>query len=1162
MISRTESIFGPPNLQATGWHSVRSIVVIAIIIAATLLGSSSGSARSQRELLDDARKLNAEIESLYSGGRYADAIPLAKRSLAITEEALGPVHSDVAESLNNLGLLLAKQGSLADAEPFYRRSLTVRETLPLSNGNSIEIATTLNNLANLYVQQGRHADAAPLSTRSIELLEQALGPNDQRLASPLNNLSFNFRKQGRYANARTLLERALQINEKELGRGHPEIAKILSNIANIYEDEGRYSEAEPLLNRALTILEAALSPDHPDLSIALNNLAGVYNRQGRYLEAELLYNRALLIAEKSSGPDNLSTAVSLNNLAMLYANQARFLEAASLAERALMIFQEKLPPDHPDVATSLSNLGTIYENLGRYGDLESLYKRSLTMTEKTFGPNNPTVAVSLHNLAGLYLSQGRAADAEQLFMRELTIYDTTFGPDHLDAARSLNALAIISENREQPEQAEVLYKRALAIREKMLGPDHPLVALLLDNLSVLYGRQRRYTEAEQLSRRSLAISENSFGPNHPDVAAALSNLASLYDRMGRYAEAAPLFGRSLDIRVKSHGWYHPDVASTLNYLALLYDKLGHDDEAESLYEKALAIRERVLGPNHADVAQSLNNLAGICDKRGRPAEAYAYIQRTFENKSSRKYPSFSVILNASRSNLITTERSFADSFNVLQFSSSSAAAEAVQRLAQRYSAGTDELAHLVRQDQDLITEANSIDRQLVSAASKDPSQRNQVDEDRIRRRSSEIQSARSNIADVLTRHFPDYVALSNPPPLNLREVQELLTDDEAIVAIDIGRKSYAWVITKTDASWTDIPADSNELNGTIARLRQSLNFTVDMPFDTGLAYAIYQQTFGRIEDRLAGKRRISLITNGALTSIPPQLLVRRDPTGKPLTEVDWLVRAVAITVIPSVYSLKTMRAQRQNSAAPMPMVAFADPIFSRTARVKTAQRSMTSYYSGTQLDIRALAETLDQLPSTKDEVTRVAIALHASTSDIHTGLEATETAVKQAPLDQYRVVYFATHALVAGDLKDFAQSKAEPALVLTIPASPTDDDDGLLDASEVSELKLNADWVVLSACNTAAGDSVGAEALSGLARAFFYAGARSLVVSHWDVLDNETALLMTDLFKRSSQNVSLSHGQALQQAQLNILKRARNDSDAHPRVWAPFVVVGEPAITN
>jgi CHAT domain-containing protein len=341
-----------------------------------------------------------------------------------------------------------------------------------------------------------------------------------------------------------------------------------------------------------------------------------------------------------------------------------------------------------------------------------------------------------------------------------------------------------------------------------------------------------------------------------------------------------------------------------------------------------------------------------------------------------------------------------------------------------------------------------------------------------------------------------------------------------------------------------------------------LTFKIDKPFDTALAYQIYQQTLGPVAMHFKDKKRISVITNGELTAIPLQLLATSDPKDKALKDVDWLLKSHAITVIPSVYSLKTMRAQKPQSTAPKSMIAYADPVFSKSARKvaqKLALRSMPNFYLGTQIDIPALAETLDQLPSTKDEVVKIARTLNAPVSDIHTGLEATETAVKKAPLDQYRIIYFATHALVTGDLKAFAQAKAEPALALTIPEQPTDQDDGLLQASEVSELKRNADWVVLSACNTAASDGVGAEALSGLARAFFYAGARSLVVSHWDVADEETAELMSDLFRISSQNNLLSHGEALRQAQLNMLNLAKDDESAHPRIWAPFVVVGEPA---
>jgi CHAT domain-containing protein len=151
------------------------------------------------------------------------------------------------------------------------------------------------------------------------------------------------------------------------------------------------------------------------------------------------------------------------------------------------------------------------------------------------------------------------------------------------------------------------------------------------------------------------------------------------------------------------------------------------------------------------------------------------------------------------------------------------------------------------------------------------------------------------------------------------------------------------------------------------------------------------------------------------------------------------------------------------------------------------------------------------------------------------------------------------HGLVAGDLQEFIKAKAEPALVFTIPDKPSDLDDGLLQASEVAQLKLNADWVVLSACNTASSEGVGAEPLSGLARAFLYAGGKSLVVSYWDVSDDATAKLMSNLFEISRDKPELSHGETMRRATLSLLDSATSDKWAHPRVWAPFVVVGEPA---
>jgi len=248
------------------------------------------------------------------------------------------------------------------------------------------------------------------------------------------------------------------------------------------------------------------------------------------------------------------------------------------------------------------------------------------------------------------------------------------------------------------------------------------------------------------------------------------------------------------------------------------------------------------------------------------------------------------------------------------------------------------------------------------------------------------------------------------------------------------------------------------------------------------------------------------------------------------------------------------------------MIGFGDPVF-RPQQAPGGQRgtkvaagnvaaktpAYTDYWQGAGVDRARLADALPPLPDTADELKAIAAKLDAPASDILLGRAATETAVKRARLADYHIVYFATHGLVAGDIKGVA----EPSLALTIPAQPTTDDDGLLTASEVALLKLNADWVVLSACNTIAGDKPGAEALSGLARAFFYAGAQALLVSHWAVDSDAATRLTTSTFDFMKADPKLGRAEALRRAMLAYMNDTSNPRNAYPAFWAPFVVVGE-----
>jgi CHAT domain-containing protein len=285
-----------------------------------------------------------------------------------------------------------------------------------------------------------------------------------------------------------------------------------------------------------------------------------------------------------------------------------------------------------------------------------------------------------------------------------------------------------------------------------------------------------------------------------------------------------------------------------------------------------------------------------------------------------------------------------------------------------------------------------------------------------------------------------------------------------------------------------------------------------------------------------------------------------DPTGKDLKSIDWLIRRHAIAILPSVSSLKVLRGQRTHVAALKPLIGFGDPVFKKGGNEigthVALNRGYASVYRGLRADLDVLANALPPLPETADELRAVAKSLGAPAEELRLGAAATETAVKQAKLDQYRIIYFATHALVSGETAQVAKGMAEPALALSLPAVATDLDDGLLTSSEVAQLKLNADWVVLSACNTAAAEKPGAEALSGLARAFFYAGARALLVSHWPVESDPAVKLMTTTFDAIAKNPKLTTAEALRQGMVTVMEDRANPDWANPSAWAPFVLVG------
>jgi CHAT domain-containing protein len=418
--------------------------------------------------------------------------------------------------------------------------------------------------------------------------------------------------------------------------------------------------------------------------------------------------------------------------------------------------------------------------------------------------------------------------------------------------------------------------------------------------------------------------------------------------------------------------------------------------------------------------------------------------------------------------------------------------------------------------------------------------------------------------------------------MTTKEIQAMLSEDEVIALFSVAdTASYVFVLTKSGFQWGAISSGAAALAEKVAAFRRGLSIAEFVEnsegagrsrlFDLGLANEFYLSLLGPAESLLRDKRWLVIVPTGPLTALPFALLVTDGRTAAIPPTIDgyrdaaWLLKRHAINVLPSVASLKALRLPARVERGGKPMIGFGDPLFDSDRDGNDAHRdleiaarnlatgSYTDFWRGAGIDRVKLARALPPLPDTADELNAIARSLGVAAGAIHLGRDASETTLKRAALADYRIVYFATHGLVAGDVKGLA----EPSLALSIPKQPTELDDGLLTSSEVSQLRLNADWVVLSACNTIAGDKPGAEALSGLARSFFYAGARALLVSHWAVESNAATRITTATFDVLSRDPKLGRAEALRRAMLAYLNDRSSPRNAYPAFWAPFALIGE-----
>jgi CHAT domain-containing protein len=763
-------------------------------------------------------------------------------------------------------------------------------------------------------------------------------------------------------------------------------------------------------------------------------------------------------------------------------------------------------------------------------------------------------------------------------------------------------------------EAEVDVRSALQSRLKALGKYNPATTPFITGLANILVEEGRYEEAEKLARTALDVNRTlNIGDDAQSNAQILSQLGAILTFQRKLAEAASVY-TELDKAIAKWEPLRREVlelnGSRINAMFASGQTQAGLAAAQSLLKREIA---RV-GEKHFDAASARGILAVGLMRAGKDADAI----REFK-------AALPVLLAASRENaddddatvvagrsqrlqgiveayiklLANTQSASgdfaADTFSLADSIRGHSVQQALTASGARASIKDPALAELVRNEQDLGKQVNAQLGLLNNILALPSAQRDEKGVKGVNASIEKLRSDRDKARAEINKRFPSYADLVDPKPPSVAQIKATLADGEAMLSFYFGRDaSFVWAVPKEGAvAFAEIKATSGEIESKVRKLREALEPQAAMisdipPFDLKLGYELYSTLLKPVEASWKQSKSLIVATNGALGLLPISLLptapaqidANDDPLFSSYRAVPWLARKYAVTMVPSSSALRTLRQLPPGKPGRGELIAFGDPLFSAeqaaeaakaetlikvadagavTTRGMPLKRRSSPKLEG--VDSAELA-MLPRLPDTADELKSIALALQADPSKVlKLGKDANEDAVKTMDLSGFKVLAFATHGLVPGELNGLTQ----PALALSAPAVAGVGGDGLLTMEEILSLKLDADWVVLSACNTGAGAGAGAEAASGLGRAFFYAGTRALLVTNWSVHSQSARELVTNLFKRQADDPKLTRGEALRQAMMALADgpgylRVDGKTEftyAHPLFWAPYTIIGD-----
>lgn len=926
---------------------------------------------------------------------------------------------------------------------------------------------------------------------------------------------------------------------------------------------GRYVEAEVIFRQALDIHENGKLQSPLSLASALHNVGATVAQQGRLIEAEQIARRALALRIENDAVDNAIVS-SWSLLASILSDLNQYAEARHFQTLVVDQTLNGADVDQTYLIKSVATLAYVTAQDGAIGEGIAILNQLVPMLAEMTGPDQARVLNALGRLSSM---NGQPKEAEIYYRQSLEVsLQLPEGPNWSvkDKATVLGNLASVLRERGRVYEAQGLFEQALGMLEQVGITQSDTYATVLDGLGETHRETGNLNASYSAQRQSLDIRRAIFPETHPKLGASFSNLGLTLLQSGDFENAAVALEKAANIQRVSGDELR--LARAQMNLSGAYGALGQHDVAINTAAQASAGLRDLLPDTHNEVLTAAFNEAWLHLGAGRsetalPLARNALVQ--FAESSWRLSAEETVGSGAFRDQrrqvlaVIAAlwdesgQDGISEAFEAIQWAQASEAANVARRVSTRFAGGDDTLAQMIRARQNLTNLWAATDASLLSALSLGS------ETETLRAELSQIEGQIEAQDQQISEQFPEFTQLTQPRPINLADVQAGLGPDDAVLyPVTTEDETYVFAANATTVRWQKVALTNDQLKDAVQSLRRDLDpsgqiraaAALDdveenaLAFDAGVAHGLYQDLLAPVADVLDRKKRVLVVKEGALTGLPLSVLLT-EPTAlesaSDFASAPWLLRDHGFVTVPSAAAI-VARTQRNTREPTVDFVGFGDPVFAGETRT-----------AALRLPGGASLSDLAPLPGTRKEIEAIESALSDATIRTFVGSDASEETLKSSPdVAEAALLVFATHGLVAGELTGLA----EPALAFSAPSSRANED-GLFTASEAAELDLAADWVVLSACNTAASDgSPGGEGLSGLASAFLYAGAQSLIVSHWPVRDDAAPLLTTATI--SAARAGTNRAQALQGAMLSLLESQEIPDASHPSVWAPFVLVG------